>query len=521
MQTKNTNSIERGPVVAIMGHIDHGKSTLLRYIRNSVIMAELKAGNRPAEALPPLKEAGGITQHISAYEVEHLSKEGKRHTITFLDTPGHEAFWGIRQRGASIADIVVLVVSAEDGVKPQTIEALTCIKETGTPYIVAINKIDKPEGNIEKTKQNLGENEIYVEGYGGDIPVVSLSAKNGEGVPELLNMIILVAEIEGLTGDTTLPAQGMVIESNRDIQKGISATCIIKNGTIEKGMYITSGTATAPVRMMENFLGKSIEKASFSSPIKIIGWDELPIIGDTFEAHKTRKVAREEIEKTKTNKSEKGFEKIKKGNEGNDGPSTNKIPVIIKADTGSSLEALLSEIKKLTTDRMSAHVISSGIGTISESDVRLANGKEKAVVIGFNVKIDSPAKNLAERNEVEIKNFEIIYKMNEWLKETLATRTPKIKTAESLGTAKVLKIFSKVKDKQILGARVEKGTIALGSQVKIIRRDENIGEGRIRELQQQKVVTQEVTRGEFGTFILAGIEIAPGDYIESFIITEK
>ncbi|HBD25044.1 MAG: translation initiation factor IF-2 [Candidatus Zambryskibacteria bacterium RIFOXYD1_FULL_40_13] len=504
MQNQNSNTIERGPVVAIMGHIDHGKSTLLSYIRKSN---------------EPLNEAGGITQHISAYEVEYVSKEGKKYGITFVDTPGHEAFNGIRKRGASVADVVVLVVSAEDGVKPQTMEALSSIKNSNTPFIIAINKIDKPEANVEKTKQSLAENGVYVEGYGGDIPSVALSAKSGEGVPELLDMIALVAEMESLTGDQTVPASGMVIESNMDIKKGISATCIIKNGTIEKGMYITSGLATAPVRIMENYLGKQLDKASFSSPIKIIGWDELPLVGDTFVSHKNREDAREKIEK------EKSVRLLCHGDSQNSPddstPSTNSISIIVKADTGSSLEALISEIKKLKTERMSANVICCGIGTISENDVRQAGGKEKAIVIGFNVKIDSPAKNLAERNETEIKTFEIIYKMNEWLKEALETRTPKIKVAESLGTVKVLKIFSKVKDKQILGARVEKGEISLGSQVKIIRRDESIGEGRVRELQQQKVATKEVTKGEFGTMIVSDTEIAPGDYIESFVITEK
>lgn len=504
MQTPNTNTIERGPVVAIMGHIDHGKSTLLSYIRKSGA---------------PLNEAGGITQHISAYEVEHTGEGGKKHNITFVDTPGHEAFCGIRRRGASVADLVVLVVSAEDGVKPQTLEALSSIKGANTPFIIAINKIDKPEANIEKTKQSLTENEIYIEGYGGDIPVVALSAKSGEGVPELLDMIILVAEMENLTGNPSIPASGTIIESNRDIKKGISATCIIKNGTLEKGMYITSGIATAPIRMMENYLGKPIDGASFSSPIKIIGWDELPIVGDSFETHKTREEAKEKVEKEKTFRS--STEYLESKTDSTETSSTNNISVIVKADTGSSLEALVSEIKKLKTDRMSAQVISCGIGNISENDIRLADGKEKAIVIGFNVRVDSPAKHLADRNEIEVKTFDIIYKMNEWLKEVLETRTPKIKTAESLGTAKVLKIFSKTKDKQILGAKVEKGVISLGSQVKIMRRDENIGEGKVRELQQQKVATSEVDRGEFGTMIVANVEIASGDTIESFIITEK
>ena len=204
MEKQKSNTTKRPPVVAVMGHIDHGKSTLLSYIRKNT---------------EPLDEAGGITQHISAYEVEHTATDSKKHLITFLDTPGHEAFFGIRERGASVADVAVLVVSAEDGVKPQTLEALKSILQSKTPYIVAINKIDKPGVNLERTKQNLAENEIYVEGFGGDIPVVPLSAKTGEGVPELFDMIILVSELENLTGNANLPAEGVVIESNRDIKK--------------------------------------------------------------------------------------------------------------------------------------------------------------------------------------------------------------------------------------------------------------------------------------------------------------
>ncbi len=503
MTTKTTNITERPPVVAIMGHIDHGKSTLLSYIRKSV---------------EPLNEAGGITQHVSAYEVEHVTKDGKKHTVTFLDTPGHEAFFGIRKRGASVADIAILVVSAEDGVKPQTLEALASILESKTPYIVVINKIDKPGVNVELTKQNLAENQIYLEGYGGDIPYVPVSAKTGEGVPELFEMILLVAEIENLTGDKEVCGEGIILESNLNIKKGISATCIIKNGTIEKGMYITSGTSTAPIRIMENYLGIQIEKASFSSPVKIIGWDSLPQVGNVFKVYKTREEAKDHVGKEKSTVGSK--EKNSKA-EG-ETISINNIPIIIKADTGSSLEAILSEINKLTTDRMKANVIFSGIGTISENDVRLADSRERAIIIGFHTKIDSPAKNLAERNEIQIKTFDIIYKMSEWLKEELTARTPKIKVLESVGLAKVLKIFSKVKDKQILGGRVEKGSIMLGAQIKIMRRDIEIGEGKIRELQQQKVASEEIKEGrEFGALIEAKVEIAQGDKIESFITIEK
>ena len=514
MQKENTNT-ERGPIVVIMGHIDHGKSTLLRYIRNNIEMAKPRVAGRPAQELPELREAGGITQHISAYEVEHLAADGKKHSMTFLDTPGHEAFGGIRKRGAKVADIAVLVVSAEDNVKQQTLEALASIIDSKTPYIVAINKIDKPGINIERTKQSLTENQIYVEGYGGDVPVVALSAKTGEGLPELLDMIVLVAELENLTGDRNVDGEGVVIESNRDVKKGISATCIIKNGSIEKGMYVTAGLSTAPVRIMQNYLEKPIDRASFSNPVTIIGWDSLPKVGSGFKAWKTREEARDQIEKEKELVKENSAEE-------ETAVCINNISVVVKADTGSSLEALLSEIKKLDTERMCIQVISSGIGIISESDIKLANGNEKAIVIGFNVKIDSPAKNLAERNEIEIKTFDIIYKMNEWLKEVMVTRTPKIQVSESAGKAKILKLFSKVKDKQILGGRVENGSIVLGSQVKILRRDAEIGEGKVRELQQQKNPVQEAKMGtEFGAMVVSNVEIAAGDYIESFVVTEK
>lgn len=497
---QNTNKTERAPVVTIMGHIDHGKSTLLSYIRKST---------------SPLNEAGGITQHISAYEVEHESGDGKRKKITFIDTPGHEAFGGIRKRGAKVADIAILVVSAEDGVKPQTLDALNSILQSNTPYIVAINKIDKPEANVERTKQNLAENEIYIEGYGGNIPFVPISAKTGEGVPELLDMILLVAELEELTGDPSILAEGMIIESNRDVKKGISATCVIKNGSLEKGMFIASGKASSPVRIMENYLGKQLDKASFSSPIKIIGWDEMPLVGNSFKVFKNRDELKEyileEIEKSKSQNNgytESGFE--------------NNIPIIIKADTGNSLEALIGQVSKICNENTGIKVIASSIGTITENDVRLANGNEKAIIVGFNVPIDPPAKSLAERNEILIKTFDIIYKMNEWLQELLVSKTPKVKVEESVGVAKVMKVFSKVKDRQIIGARADKGLLKLGSQVKILRREEKIGEGKINELQIQKSSASEVREGnEFGAMVVSPVEIMPGDRIECFIVIEK
>ena len=259
----------RPPVVVVMGHIDHGKSTLLDYIRKTNVVDT---------------ETGGITQSISAYEVMHKDEAGVDKKITFLDTPGHEAFSKMRERGAEVADIAILVVSATEGVKPQTIEAWKTIVESGIPSIVAINKVDKPEANVEKTKQELAEQEIYLENYGGKIPFVEISAKEGTGVSNLLSLILLIAEMENFTGNTEEDASGFVIEVNLDSRRGILATLVIKNGAIKKGMTVAVENSLCSTRIIENFLGKNIDNATFSSPIRIVGFDKMPRIGATFKA---------------------------------------------------------------------------------------------------------------------------------------------------------------------------------------------------------------------------------------------
>jgi len=503
------------PVIAIMGHIDHGKSTLLSYIRNNVTIAKssVVADDHPDQVLPELKEAGGITQHISAYEVEHKSPEGAVRKITFLDTPGHEAFSGIRKRGAHVADIAILVVSAEDGVKPQTLEALRSIKESNTPFIVAITKIDKPEASVERAKLSLAENELYVEGYGGTISAIPLSAKTGEGVSDLLDMIALTSDLEGITYDPTQQGSGYILESNLDVKKGVSATCILTDGTLQKGLYITSGTSMAPLRIVEDYTGKQIETFIAGQPVKVIGWDNLPSVGDMFHVCKDKKEAIAYIGAKLTEKSVKGDEVRFEGK---------ILPVVIKADAGGSLEAVLSLVKSLDTERIHTKVIHSGIGTISESDLKVASGGDKALVIGFTTKVDSLAKAIAERNGIEIQTFDIIYKLSEWLQKKLETETPSIDVEEVTGTLKVLKIFSKVKDKQILGGLVENGSLKNGSSVKIMRRESEIGIGKIRELQAQKVKMDEVSMGkECGLLVEAKIEIVPGDRLQTFVISQK
>jgi translation initiation factor IF-2 len=497
-KTQSQNSIVRPPVVAVMGHIDHGKSTLLDYIRKSNITEG---------------EVGGITQSISAYEVTHKNAEGAASKITFLDTPGHAAFVSLRDRGARIADIAILVVSAEDGVKTQTIEALRSIKEAGLPYIVAINKIDKESANVERTKISLSENEIYIEGYGGDVPALPISAKTGKGVPELLDMILLMSELGELTANPDVDGEGVVLETGRS-KTGISATLIIKNGVVKNGMYIAVDGSIAPVRIMENFLGEKITEATFSSPIRVIGFDSAPSTGATFKAFGSKKEAEEYRDALKElNLGPKAPSQIA---EGALGPKF-IIPVLIKADQAGAIEAIDHELGKIENDRVAFKVVAKSVGDITENDVKAASGKLHTIILGFNVKADAAAKNIAERLGLEIKIFDIIYKLTEYIEQVAIDQTPKIEVEERTGIAKILKLFSKVKDKQILGGRVEEGTVSLGEEVKVTRRDAEIGRGFIKELQKQKTKVSEVEAGsEFGAMIESKIEMAPGDKIECF-----
>ena len=489
----------RPPVVVVMGHIDHGKSTLLDYIRKSNVVD---------------KEAGGITQHISAYEVVH-KRDGKDFNITFLDTPGHEAFKSIRSRGASVADIAVLVVSAEDGVKPQTVEALNVIKEAQMPYVVAINKIDKPGANVEKTKQNLAENDVFLEGFGGSVSWGAISAKTGEGVNELLDLLLLVAELEELTGERDAEASGIIIESNMDTKKGISVTAIIKNGTLKKGQFAVSGTSIAPLRIFENFLGKPISEATFSSTVRIIGWDSAPKVGAEFQGVNTKNEALEIVAKNAEAQT------TSEQSAGDSESEKTVIPIVIKADSAGSLDALVYEIGKLGNDRVIPKIVLSGIGPLSENDVKSAMTKENSLLISFHTKTDSKAESLAQRLGKEIHSFDIIYKLTEWLAQAVLERTPSIEVEEAVGVAKILKTFSQSKDKQVVGGRVESGIISVGDQVRILRRDAEIVRGRVRELQQTKQKTSSVSEGEFGAMIEAKFEIAMGDKIEALTLVKR
>lgn len=503
MTKKNSdNATVRAPVVVVMGHIDHGKSTLLDYIRKTNIVE---------------KEAGGITQQLSAYEVTHKSKEGVERSITFLDTPGHEAFSLMRSRGAKIADIAILIVSAEDGVKKQTLEALSAIKEADIPFIVAINKIDKPGADIERTKNNLLEHEVYLEGLGGNIPYSAISAKTGEGVPQMLDLLLLASDLEELTGTINKKAEGIVTESHIDTKKGISATLVIKDGTLKSGMFVVVGNSIAPVRIMEDFLGHSIKEAHFSSPVQVTGFNSLPQVGFPFTSFDKKKEAEAQVLSQSHMKRQKTQEKLP-GEES----EIFSIPIVIKANVMGAIDAIKHEVEKFKSDRVEMLIIKEGVGAISESDIKSAGSTQHALILGFNVSVDRRAQDLADRFGIRIKTFPVIYELPKWLKETLLEITPKIQSEEITGKAKIIKIFSQVKDKQIVGGAVQEGAITLDAHVKILRRDIEIGRGKILNLQSQKTATKRVAEGsEFGSQIQSKINIIAGDVIESFILVEK
>lgn len=475
-----------------MGHIDHGKSTLLDFIRKSNVVAG---------------EAGGITQHLSAYVVEHTTKDGAKEHITFLDTPGHAAFQQMRLRGADVADVGILIVSAEDGVKPQTLEALASIKAANIPFIVAINKIDKPGADLARTQSSLIENEIYIEGMGGDIPWIAISAKAGTGVPELLDLVILAADLSELTGDTNAPAEGVVIEGFMDVKRGTTATLIIENGTLRSGSFVVSGSSFAPVRIMEDFTGKNIREAGLSEPVGVVGWNGVPKVGSRFVTVGTKKEAEvltQAVAAAKTKGTK--FERTE----------LPTVPILIKADVLGTLDAIRHELDTFKSDRISVKVIDATVGDITVNDVQMVSATKDAIIVGFNVKVVRAAADLAERIGVEIDTFSIIYELSEWLETALKNRTPKREEEVKSGRAKILKLFSIQKNLHVLGGRVEEGTLKIGQQVRIIRRDIDIGHGTLTNLQQSKSDVQAVIEGEFGMQITTKFNIAAGDQIEAF-----
>ncbi len=513
MPKPTATAASRPPIVAIVGHIDHGKSTLLDYIRKTNVVDS---------------EAGGITQHLSAYEAVHKNASGE-HRVTFLDTPGHAAFAGMRARGLEAADVAVLVVSSEEGVKPQTLEALKLITQVNLPYIVAFTKIDKPGSNIEKAKMSMLEHQIFLEGLGGDVPWVGISSKSGEGIPELLDLILLAAEIKGLSSNPEAPAKGLVIEAHVDPKRGNTATLIIRDGQVSGGNFVVAGAAVAPVRIMENFMGKPIKEAYAGSPVRIIGFSELPVVGVQFELIKNKKEAEAAASavssqrrsamptQTAAARSEKdtGLEATEK----EEAPEIFILPLLIKTDVAGVGEAVAHELAKLSIDpSMELRVVGRTVGAITEGDVRLlSGGKVPGIIVGFNVKVEREARELAERQGVEIQLFDIIYKLTEWLAEAIEKRRPRQETQVRIGLARVLKLFNTAKGRIVLGGRVEEGSLKQNEEVRIMRRDIEIGRGTIVGLQSNKKEVREVEAGsEFGAMLKTSCEPAPNDKLEVY-----
>lgn len=489
----DTELKHRPPIVAVMGHVDHGKTSLLDYIRKTNVVSG---------------EAGAITQHIGAYQVK---KNGKY--ITFLDTPGHEAFSEMRSRGANVTDLIVLVVAADDGVKPQTIEVINRARFTNTPLIVAVNKIDKEGANVMRVKQELAEQGVLTEDWGGKTAAVPLSAKSGEGIDDLLEMILLTAEVEDFKANPNGKTLGTVIESHLSQGKGPVATVIVQNGCLKVGDIVTIGAAFGRIRAMEDENGKKLKEAPPSTPALISGLSAVPQAGDVMRTTETLEEAKdsafqiqrkERVRRINQNQRIKGDEDSK------------TLNLVIKADVAGSLEAIKQSLEKLKNDEVTINIISEGVGEISENDVTLA-GTSKSTVIGFNTKPNAKAINLAKQQKVVIDLYDVIYE----LIEDVTTAVVKMLSPEliktSHGKAKILKIFMTEKKEMIIGGKVEEGMLTKAGDIAIIRDGEEVGRGEILDLQQNKVSVKEVNApSEFGMKVKTHSKVMEGDIIECF-----
>ncbi|WKZ24711.1 MAG: translation initiation factor IF-2 [Patescibacteria group bacterium] len=498
---ENLDVVSRAPVIVIMGHVDHGKTKLLDTIRHSNVTAS---------------EAGGITQHIGAYQIIH-----KDQPITFIDTPGHEAFTAMRNRGAKVADIAVLVVAADDGVKPQTVEAYRIIEAAKLPFLVAINKIDKSEANLDKTKQELSSKlNIIPEDWGGKIVCVPLSALNGEGVNDLLDMILLVAEVqaETLKANPKVSALGTVIESRLDKSEGPTATVLVQNGTLSVGdSIIFNGFAAGKVRALKDHTGAMIDKALPGSPAKLIGLKMVPSVGDILEVGVGQKGL-------KQYKLEKTVAAVNTGNEEEKEETGEAINFIIKSDTLGSGEAIENSLSKIDSQGVRLKIVSKGLGNIAEGDIERAEAGS-CRVIGFNVKLSPKAEILARDKQVAVKLYKIIYDLiSDVKKEIQELVKPEVERID-LGRLKVLQIFRTESGKQIIGGKVLDGLLKPGAFVELMRNKEMIGQGQAPTLQSGKIDVDQVEAGsECGVLYEGKVPVEVDDilvYYEEKKITRK
>ncbi|WP_343286563.1 translation initiation factor IF-2 [Flavonifractor sp. An82] len=504
-EDKEEDLLPRAPVVVVMGHVDHGKTSLLDYIRN----AHVAAG-----------EAGGITQHIGAYQVEVGGKP-----ITFLDTPGHEAFTAMRARGAMITDVAILVVAADDGIMPQTVESINHAKAAQIPVIVAINKMDKPEANPERIKEQLTKYELVPEEWGGDTIICPISAKTGEGIDNLLEMVNLTAEMQELKANPNRSAHGAVIEARLDKGRGPVATLLVQNGTLHQGDIIIAGTAVGRVRAMTNARGEKLTEAGPSVPVEIIGMSEVPGAGDDFHAVDDERMARELVEQRKHDQKmaasgpvgkvslEDLFSQIQAG-------EMKTLNIIVKADVQGSAEAVKASLEKISNEEVRVRVIHCAVGAINESDVMLAT-TSNAIIVGFNVRPDSNAKDTAARNKVDMRMYRVIYDcINEIETAMKGMLAPKFKEVE-LGQAEVRNVFRITGVGMVAGCYVTNGKMQRGAQMRLLRDNVVIYDGSIASLQRFKDSVKEVAAGyECGITFEKFQDIKEGDVIEAFLMEQ-
>jgi translation initiation factor IF-2 len=497
------NVLPRPPVVTVMGHVDHGKTSLLDAIRAANVVDT---------------EHGGITQHIGAYQVEEKGRK-----ITFLDTPGHEAFTMMRARGARVTDVVVLVVAADDGVKPQTLEAIDHAKAAGVPMVVAINKIDKPDARPERVKQQLADREILVEEYGGKTVACEISAKKRQGIEDLLDMILLVADLQELKADAESPANGVVLEARLDRARGTIATILVQSGTLRVGDPFIAGAAFGKIRAMTDEHGRRVDSVGPSTPVEIMGFQSEPTAGDAFQAvadeQKARQIAQMRQEKIRAaalaKSSRRTLESLSR--EIAEG-SIKELSVLVKADVQGSLEALQKAIGELPSDKIRVNVLRASTGAINQADALLASASN-AIIVGFNVRPDRTAAELARQEEVEIRLYTVIYDVVNDIKQAMVgLLEPTIKET-IIGQAEVRQLFKVPKVGTIAGSYVTEGRIARSAEVRLIRDNVVIYTGRVGSLRRFKDDASEVKQGfECGIGIANFNDLKEGDVIEFFVM---
>ena len=483
---ENENLIIKPPVVVVMGHIDHGKSSLLCAIKDFKIVE---------------KESGGITQHINAYEVEH---EGKK--ITFIDTPGHEAFSAMRSRGAKVADICILVIDAEEGVKIQTKEVISHIKKCSLPLIVALNKMDKPQADSERVKRELAQSDIMVESQGGKIPSVEVSAKTKKGIPELLDMILLIAEMGNLKADLSKNPEGVIIESYLDNQRGPTATLILKEGELKTGDIIATESTSGKVKILENFQGKTVAKILPSMPAIVLGFEEAPKVGESFFKFDSFEDARKKTKK-ETKKTINQFFAA------DDDADKKTLNFILKTDVLGSLEAIENIIKSTPQEQIEIKILKSGVGDITEEDLKMAQ-LFKSRILGFKVKANPQVFKVAQFNKVKILTFDIIYDLIQALKLMIERELKPKESFKEIGQAKVAAVFINDKNRQVIGAKVLRGEAVKGAKIEVLSGGKIAGEGKLINLQRNKKPVDKIFKGnDCGILFEGNVKVKEGDLL--------